>query len=259
MVVTRFPTASRASDVAGRLRNLRPLLADVGIPVPEVVDGSALDPTVVVTGFVDGIVGAAFLDEPFGPELVGRVMGSAARALGEVDLGGVALPLSWSSAGGLAAAEQAGTVAHALGRVDSALRPQVAALVIRARDLLADRPARFVHGDFAPVNAILRDDRLAALVDLEHASRGDPLFDAAWFRWIVAYHHPAIAPRVWEAFRVAAGFSEVTAPDRGLLRDLPALGILERLASAASGRDPEAAASVEHLRSMLRAIVARDD
>ena len=71
---------------------------------------------------------------------------------------------------------------------------------------------------------------LTALLDLEAVRVGERLLDAAWFRWIVRYHHPVIEPAAWAGF-VAA--SRLDRDDRGvgeLIHILAVVRILEILA-----------------------------
>src|SRR5439155_1833533 len=90
-----------------------------------------------------------------------------------------------------------------------------------------------------------------ALVARELAGRADPLFDAAWFRWIVSYHHPTAGGSVWAAFGSAARIDDIE-PAAGLLRVLPVIGLLERLGGAT------VEAEVDHWGAMLRSILGRD-
>ena len=69
------------------------------------------------------------------------------------------------------------------------------------------------------------------ILDLETVRIGDPLFDAAWFSWIVRYHHPAAWPAAWAGFLEAA---ELSGPDDAagaLMLALPTARILEILAN----------------------------
>jgi len=255
IVVARFADAASAAAARERTAAFGPQLRAVGIPVAEVVDlGVAADPRLVATGFVDGVAGAAFLDHPGGPERVGAIMGSTWRRLAGVDLDrpSVPVPVRWACAQGLDAADRDGRLARALGRVDAGDRGQVLAEIDRARERLAGRVPRFVHGDFAPVNVVIRDGDLGALVDLELAGRADPLFDAAWFRWIVTYHHPAAGAIAWDAFRATAGIDHGDAAARDLLPALPVVGLLERLDATAPG------AEADHWLAMLRSIARHE-
>jgi aminoglycoside phosphotransferase (APT) family kinase protein len=58
---------------------------------------------------------------------------------------------------------------------------------------------RFAHGDLAPVNLLVRDGRVAAVLDLDRARLAHPLHDAAWFAWVVSFHHRDVAGAAWSA------------------------------------------------------------
>jgi aminoglycoside phosphotransferase (APT) family kinase protein len=253
IVVARFADAASTAAARERTAAFGPQLRAVGVLVPAVLDlGEAADPRLVATSFVDGVAGAALLDHPGGPERVGAIMGSTWRRLAGVDLDRPSVPVGWACAHGLAAADRDGRLARALGRVDPGDRGHVLAEIDRAREVLAGRVPTFVHGDFAPVNVVIRDGDLGALVDLELAGRADPWFDAAWFRWIVTYHHPAAGAIAWDAFRATAGIDHEEAAARDLLRALPVVGLLERLDSTTA--DAEA----DHWLAMLRSIARHD-
>ena len=123
-------------------------------------------------------------------------------------------------------------VARLLGR-DGARR--VDERLAELPTLLTDRLPGFVHGDLVPANLLIADGTLAALLDLEAVRIGEPLLDAAWFRWIVLYHHPAIEPAVWSAFVASSGLDLDTAGVAALLEILPVVRILEILARPALG------------------------
>lgn len=240
IVVARFADGASAAAARERTAAFGPQLRSLGIPVAEVVDlGEAADPRLVATAFVDGVAGAALLDHSGGPERVGAIMGSTWRRLAGVDLDRPSVPVGWACAHGLAAADRDGRLARVLGRVDPGDRGHVLAEIDRARERLAGRVPTFVHGDFAPVNVVIRDGDLGALVDLELAGRADPLFDAAWFRWIVTYHHPAAGAIAWNAFLATAGIDHEEAAARDLLRALPVVGLLERLDATTAGAEAD--------------------
>jgi aminoglycoside phosphotransferase (APT) family kinase protein len=114
--------------------------------------------------------------------------------------------------------------------------------------LLDGRRTGFVHGDLVPVNLLMEDGDLGALLDLEAAHAGEPLLDAAWFSWIVGHHHPALKPAAAAAFAREAGLVPTDARTTALWTALPSIRILEIL-----GRHPERATARAHWLSQLRA------
>jgi aminoglycoside phosphotransferase (APT) family kinase protein len=252
LAVTRMARAEAAASVVSLTRLVRPRLAAAGVPVPAVLQlGSKVPPGILVTDFVEGTPGAELFDEREGPAVVGSVLGSTWRKLANVDPSGLALPvIANPPAGGRP------STAAALGRAEQWLtrseRRQLSAQIRAASDLLAGREPGFVHGDLAPVNVVIRDRTLAALLDFESVRLADPLLDAAWFYWIVAFHHPAQEAAAWRAFVTASGLDECDPTTRELLGILPLVRIVEILDDhgLSGGR-------ADHWIRMLRACLAR--
>lgn len=56
--------------------------------------------------------------------------------------------------------------------------------VLEANSHLLQPPFRLLHGDFSPLHILVRGDRVTGVIDMEHASSGDPLEDlAGWNNW----------------------------------------------------------------------------
>ena len=88
----------------------------------------------------------------------------------------------------------------------------------------------FAHGDFAPVNVVIRDDDLV-LLDLGGLCVAPRILDLAWWGWIVRFHHPEAWADTWGVFLDAAGMpstGELDAPAASVARLL----LLERAADA---------------------------
>ena len=203
--------------------------------------------------FVDGRPGAALLSEPGGPATVGQLLGTAWRQLGRIDPTGLPLPSAWASAAGMAAAATHSLEANA-SWLDASERRRLEAAIGSLAALPDGRPPGFVHGDFVPVNVIVRDGAIAALIDLEAARLADPLVDASWFRWILAYHHPGQIVEAWRAFTEGSGLDEDDPRTRMLLLVVPLVRILERLSE-----DRLTDSERDHLRRMLRSAMAAAD
>jgi aminoglycoside phosphotransferase (APT) family kinase protein len=95
--------------------------------------------------------------------------------------------------------------------------------------LLAGRRPGLVRADLVPVTILVRERALAAALDFEFVRSADPLFDAAWFRWIVAWHHPRAGPSAWRSFVRASGLDAAEPGNRLLLRTLPLVRLVEIL------------------------------
>ena len=93
----------------------------------------------------------------------------------------------------------------------------------------------FAHGDFAPVNVVIRGDDLV-LLDLGGLRVAPRILDLAWWGWIVRFHHPEAWADTWGVFLDAAGMpstGELDAPAASVARLL----LLERAADATSAVD----------------------
>jgi aminoglycoside phosphotransferase (APT) family kinase protein len=108
----------------------------------------------------------------------------------------------------------------------------------------------FAHGDLAPVNLVLRDGRVAAILDLERARLAHPLYDAAWWTWIVRHHHPERGASALGAFREAAGIGT----DQATCRSLALLGALACLEVLAGLPRRDAGARREWARRVVGAL-----
>jgi aminoglycoside phosphotransferase (APT) family kinase protein len=59
------------------------------------------------------------------------------------------------------------------------------------------KPRTLVHGDFRPGNALLRDGRVAVMLDWELARIGDPVDDLGWYT-VPMYRREHFIPGSWE-------------------------------------------------------------
>lgn len=251
LAVTRPADALAAPAVVALTLVIGPRLRTAGIPSPTIVDLAAGDAsTVFATEFVEGTSGAEILAQDDGPALIGALLGDAWRRLRSIDPAGLPLPDAWAAPRGLADLSRA-----RLGRTEGWLTGQeqrlAAAAIGALPELLTGRRPGFVHGDFVPVNMLVRDASLAAILDFEFVRLADPLLDAAWFDQIVAFHHPGEEPAAWQAFVSAAGIDADDRRTGDLLRTLPLIRLLEILDD---DRDSE---GVAHWLPILRSCIAR--
>lgn len=229
LAVTRLAQARAAGVVPARVAAMGPRLEAVGLPAVLAAERSPAWPSdVLVAAFVDGQPGSELLGEPTGARTIGRLSGVVWRHLSLVDPSGLGLPTLWAEPDALtaAAAEWAALAGTGLTGAERAFVEQAIATLPR---LLDARPASLVHGDLVPVNILVRDGELAAILDLESTRVGDPLIDVAWFSHIVRYHHPSDHSAAWDAFLGGAGID----PDDARVRQrhvLPIVLILERMA-----------------------------
>jgi aminoglycoside phosphotransferase (APT) family kinase protein len=199
-------------------------------------------------------------------ELAGA-MGALLPRLADVATAGARLGSAWAHPERLT---------HLARRRLDRCRPLLDAAAVAALEATIDEvPARFVgraacfaHGDFCPVNVLVADGRpttderprtkegepsltplrsslqppastIVALVDLEFARIADPLFDAAWWGWVVRYHHPERWVQAWPRLLAAAGIAE-DAATLARVRVLQRLRCLEMLDDCARTRTKRA-------------------
>ncbi len=262
LVVQRIASRALASHKLQLASALPGRLAAVGIRAPRQLAADAdADPPYAVREYLPGEAGATHMGTIAGATQIARAMGALIPHLAAVATTGLALETSWASP--ITLAEQSRRrIARCRTLLDA---PIVAALEATIADLparFAGRPAVFAHGDFCPVNVLIGaagDLRLEAsdmpqvsslqspaplivgLLDLEFARIADPLFDAAWWGWVVRYHHAERWVAAWPQLLAAAGF----VPDAATTARVQALQRLRCLEMAdyhAHERTPEAAA-----------------
>lgn len=232
-----------------RLARLLPARAP-WIPWAELLSGDASGLSAyLVTAFAPGVQGGEMLWHDREAAALATHMGQLVPALARVPTAGLRLSSLWGSPERLVA-----SAARWLARSEPILGPEAAAAVgpmVAAvpRRLGAHRPV-FAHGDFAPVNVILRDGAIVALLDLERARLAHPLFDAAWWRLMVRCHHPDRWPAAGPAFFSAAGLGT----GRRVIEQLDLLAVLQCLEMIGSShrRSPATrAAWAGRLRTVL--------
>lgn len=227
LVVQRRSDTSDPTEPGPRSIRAAVRLAGMRVPEPDLVarDG---DHAILALPFVDGRPGSELLGDAAGATVIGRACGEVSVRLSAIATGSLPLPGTWASGEALQIAGAAW-----LRRSADVLDDRTAArlgelLGIAARE--TNRvPAVFAHGDLAPVNVLVHERDVAAVLDLDRARLAHPLFDGAWFAWVVGHHHPDVARVAWRAFATRTGL-----PDRepGAFAWLQPLQLLERLAVA---------------------------
>ena len=216
------PGLSESAKLAAR-RMAAAEQAGLPVPAPTVVDAGGL--VWLVTPWVDGDVGAHWLDTPERAQALARAMGILLRSVRAIEP-----PMAEPGTGDRGAWSNR---PRDRPRLDS----KVVAALDMADETLADRvsaPLVFVHGDFAPINAIVgADASIRALLDFEHARSGDPLDDVAWWGWVVRHHHPDAWRAAWGTFCASA---EVDLErDEPLLRAHMLIQLFRRMVDASDG------------------------
>ena len=217
---------ARRIRLAGALARVAP-----GLPVPPVLGGDPLaEIPWLVQRHVAGTLGRTLLDAEEDAALLGTAVGGLARKLRAVPVRGLRLPRRWADPDRLQLAAR-GWLAHGrdvLG-ADTTLR---LGRRIDAIPGALDATPVFAHGDLAPVNVLLREGVVVALLDLERARLAHPLYDAAWWTWIIRIHHPERSGSAGVRFFEAADLGR----DPNTLERLSLLAVLQCLEMLATQR-----------------------
>jgi aminoglycoside phosphotransferase (APT) family kinase protein len=135
--------------------------------------------------------------------LMAEAMGRLLRRLQAIPVEVLELPLTWADPRSLArtAAAWLGTTEPLLSVAEVA---QVQRLIDTLPGLFAGRPIVVAHGDYGPANVLFEGAQVTALLDLESARLADPLFDLAWWKWLLHAHTPRAFELSWPQFLAAA-------------------------------------------------------
>jgi len=181
----------RNRDVLRQARVIR-ALGPTAVPVPELLHEDAGDPPGVpplfVMAYVDGVSLEPLFDLHFDartgaddPEVVAERLTKAARVMAALHrLAPVDLGLGDEAA--LRPADEVGRWCELLETVDRELAPGWEAVggALRAAEPAA-MPDAVVHGDFRLGNLLAAGAEIAAVIDWELWSIGDPRVDVGWF------------------------------------------------------------------------------
>jgi aminoglycoside phosphotransferase (APT) family kinase protein len=232
--VVQWSVTARASDrrAMGRRMRIGRDLARLAprLPVPEILGGDISGPApFVVSRFVPGISARELLGDEAGAAIVGTAVGRVQREIDTIPTARLRLSRTWADPDHLAAAAR-----RWLAEAGPSMSTAEAQGVRDTIDLLPDAFARvrpvFAHGDLAPVNVLIRDGAVVALLDFERARLAHPLFDAAWWSWILRYHHATLWRAAGGAYLSAAGIDQ----NPRTLAQLKMLAVLQCLEMAAS-------------------------
>jgi aminoglycoside phosphotransferase (APT) family kinase protein len=232
VVVQRY---RRRQDAEYRLRVMRALrrpAAEAGIAIPRIRESDLeTDPAWVILDALPGVpvpeARDAGLEGPRFPAMA-RSMGELLAAFRRLPVAGLELDDLWADPGRLAA-RAAGWVEELRG-LAATERATLAGLLDRVPAVFAKRPVVLAHGDFAPVNVLTDGVSVTGLLDFESVRLADPLFDVAWWKWVVSFSSPSVLEAAWPAFLQGAGI-DATDPELPIrVRSLQVLRMLELLA-----------------------------
>jgi hypothetical protein len=233
---------------------------------------------------LNGATAAAFMGDTAGAIAVASAMGALLPRLQEAPIAGLRLPGGWADASQLERQARR-QLSRCHDMFDEATRRQLATTIDEVRGRFAGRRACFAHGDFCPVNALVETTesqepgaknemqpdegrrtakdtqhatrnmqhaslRVVGLLDVDYARVADALFDAAWWGWVVRYHHPERWIVAWPKLLRAAGIS-VDQVVLGHVRVLQRLRCLEAVDDARRAGDDAATMWALRLRETL--------
>ena len=225
------------------------VLRAAGLLAPDILDHALdHDPPYVVRSYIAGVTANTLLPDDTTAPAVAQGMGAALARMIAVDVPDVDLDQTWADPLRLAPGARRWLTTASDVLPDPT---RVVTVIDALADTFAGRVARFAHGDFCPVNGIVVGTQLVGMIDVDYSRMADPLFDAAWWSWVVGFHHPARFRRLWPVFCPAAGIIDDGAT-RERLAHLQVLYLLERLALAI---DHEPSASGEWCARLDRTIM----
>jgi Ser/Thr protein kinase RdoA (MazF antagonist) len=184
----------------------------------------------VVLPIVSGAPAARLLGEAAGAEEAGLLCGGVASQLAGIAWDGLGLPSTWASGDRLRSAGR-DWARRCAGSLSDGSLGVVGGLIETAAGEVDGASSRLAHGDLAPVNILVEHGRVTAILDLDRARVAHPLFDAAWFSWVVTHHHPEVAASAWRGYARGARLP-VQVPTA--FAWLQPLQLLERAATAGS-------------------------
>lgn len=189
-------------------------LARVGIRSPQqLAADAAATPPFAVREYLPGDPGATLMGALPGARVVARAMGALLPLLAGLPTDGLDLDKTWAAPAPLMHAAKL-WLGRCQAHLDAAEIAIVAGTIAELPAHFAERPAVFAHGDFCPVNVLVErrdaaslDAGLAVvgLIDLEFTRLADALFDAAWWGWVVRFHHYERWLAAWPELLAAAG------------------------------------------------------
>jgi aminoglycoside phosphotransferase (APT) family kinase protein len=251
LIVQRIGRPALAPHKIHLAREVPPRLIAAGIAAPRLIAADATsDPPFILREYLPGAPSNSLLGDVTTALRLAEQLGALTRRIHTVDVAGAALDDAWGSPQSLAAqaaAWLAGSRTLITAEAAAALDATIAAIPER----FAGRAPAFAHGDFCPVNALVEGDAVVALIDFEYARVADPLFDAAWWSWVVGFHHPARFQQIWPAFRAAAGIDDAPAT-AARIAALQLLYLLERLDTARRHDPADAPTWIERVAATVQ-------
>jgi len=225
----------RGGDAERRMRvmdALRDTAADKGIAIPRVRRFELEeDPPWIVFEMPPGEPCTEFVVA--GPRfpMLARAMGAMLAGFSELPCADVELDDMWARPRYLGARADAWAecLAPALSAEQAA---DLEAVLADLPTLFDGRPAVLAHGDYAPVNILVRADIVTGLLDFESVRVADPLYDAAWWAWSVGLAGADVLAAAWPSFLEGMGIDPAEPLLAQRIRSMQVVRTLEMLADA---------------------------
>jgi aminoglycoside phosphotransferase (APT) family kinase protein len=273
LVVQRINSRAWADHKLHLARMLPDRLAAVGVRAPHLLAAdAAADPPYAVREYLPGEPGASLMGTVAGAIEVARAMGALLPRLALVETADAGLNDTWASPASLVRQAQQ-QLQRCRPLLDDSANAALEAAIVEVPARFASRPTGFAHGDFCPVNVLLeigdwgletgdrelelgdaspasasqspipypQSPHILGLLDFEFARIADPLFDAAWWGWVVRYHHPERWVYAWPHLLAAAGIPDKQETNE-LICMIQRLRCLEMIDYCATTRTREVAA-----------------
>ncbi|HET9223476.1 MAG TPA: phosphotransferase, partial [Roseiflexaceae bacterium] len=155
LVIQRLARRAQAPRSLRLAHILPDRLAQIGIRLPRQVAADATaDPPYAVREFLNGTTAATFMGQIAGAVEVASAMGALLPRLQSASTAGLRLPNGWADASRLELQARR-QLSRCRDMFDAATFRELTATIDEVRERFAGRPARFAHGDFCPVNALV--------------------------------------------------------------------------------------------------------
>jgi Ser/Thr protein kinase RdoA (MazF antagonist) len=206
LVLQRIMNQARASEQIRLARQLPPRFAGIGLRLPRLLraDAKALPPY-AIREYLPGIPGAALLGDLQGVAQMATKMGELLPQMTLVSLTRMTVDSRWARVFRLE--QQVMTWMKQLQPLLTAQTSQRLKATLRLIPRLFEALPVFCHGDFCPVNVLFDEQsqtEIIGLLDVEYARVAPALFDAAWWGWVLRFHHPEAWQIGWPLFCRAA-------------------------------------------------------
>ncbi len=246
VIVQQIASRDRAAILVQLTRDLPVLLAEAYVTTPQLLMADlSSEPPLLVREYLPGTTANVLLETADGARSLATQMGQLLVRLSTL-APPIWLEATWATPDSLAPAA-ANWLQVCADRISPEHQRVLQALIAGLPNDWPIMPACIAHGDFCPVNAIEEAGQVVGLVDLEWARVATPIFDIAWWGWVVHHHHLERWHDSWQSLLDAAAITTTPALERHMTA-VQCLRCLELLYDAhVAGRQYPAAMWTERL------------